>query len=430
MGDSDEWTKYVNDPRTICKYTSKCYQKNPEHHKRFKHPPHKIGKAINRAKGRLSPYTRPSPRRSPARQEKCESPSCNNEDAVAKSDDVASDSKPEQLDEQEPDDQTVIEFPKKITFYDKSTDNSLLKELFLVEMPDDFFKFFECISECGKSFEDTLSSVNLMAIGPFELLMGKLPKLDNKELYLVHWRFFYDPPEFQAILKNKKKDSQYHIGYFRDDPKEAPVFVASNDSEKNYHITPMAYNLFGAVYKYLQNEKKHSPFTSMACQKVMDKLKSYAEKNNISLEEFDMKKRSANVVTKSFHGAGIVVPYDKKTQIGYRRLVETDATLKKMFTKLEEAISKTEKMGLLSELQPVITNINIALDESDFGTGIEGGIALFCSGLQELAQPAMSSLVSAYSVLNRNSFGDIIKAHIKYRRKGANVSLLHMSASK
>lgn len=198
MGDSDEWMKYVNDPRTVCKYTSKCYQKNPEHHKRFKHPPQKIGKAINLTRGRLSPYTRPSPGRSPARQEKHEPPSSSSEETAAKTNDVASDNKPEQSDEQETEDQAVIELPEKITFYDKSTDNNLLKELFLVEMPEDFFKFFECISECGKSFEDTLSSVNLMAIGPFELLMGKLPKLDNKELYLVHWRFFYDPPEFQV----------------------------------------------------------------------------------------------------------------------------------------------------------------------------------------------------------------------------------------
>ncbi|KAF9416253.1 hypothetical protein HW555_006327 [Spodoptera exigua] len=398
MGDSDEWKNYVNDPRMVCKYSSKCYQKNPEHHKRFKHPPLKIGKAINRAKGRLSPYARPSPRGSPARQERHLSPSGNSEETMTKSDDVTVDSKPEQVDKPEPEDQRVIELPENIAFYDKSTDNSLLKELFLVEMPDDFFKFFECISECGKTFEETLSSVNLMAIGPFELLMGKLPNLDNKELYLVHWRFFYDPPEFQVtkylfrrivIFLEEKKDSQYHIGYFRDDPKETPVFVASNDCEKNYHITPMACNLFGAVYKYLQNEKKHSPFTSMACQKLMDKVKGYAEKNNISLEEFNMKKRLAKVVTKSLHGAGIMVPYDKKTQLGYRHLAETDASLKKMFEKLEKATSKTEKMEVLSELQPVITNINIALDESDFGTGIEGGIALFCSGLQELAQPAM-----------------------------------------
>lgn len=62
----------------------------------------------------------------------------------------------------------------------------------------------------------------------------------------------------------------------------------------------------------------------MICQKLLDKVKTYAESNNYSLEEFNTKKRMATAVTKSFHGAGIMVPYNKKTQLGYRRLVESD----------------------------------------------------------------------------------------------------------
>lgn len=69
----------------------------------------------------------------------------------------------------------------------------------------------------------------------------------------------------------------------------------------------------------------------MSCQKVMDKIKVYAEENNISLEEFSMKKRSPHIVTRSFHGAGIVVPYNKKTQLGYRHLVETDGEILILF---------------------------------------------------------------------------------------------------
>ena len=29
---------FDSDPRTICKYGIKCYQKNSQHHKKFKHP--------------------------------------------------------------------------------------------------------------------------------------------------------------------------------------------------------------------------------------------------------------------------------------------------------------------------------------------------------------------------------------------------------
>ncbi|GBP07019.1 Histone PARylation factor 1 [Eumeta japonica] len=244
-------------------------------------------------------------------------------------------------------------------------------------MPSDFYIFFEKLKEDG-SIEEILSSVNLQLIGPYDLLLGKLPMIEEKELYLIHWRFFYDPPEFQAVLKCKGK-SQLHFGYFRDNPNEAPEFVASNDSEKDCKITPLAHNIFGAVYTYLQNQKQHSPFTSVACHKLMEKVKKWAESENFSLEKYDMKKRQSKIVSKTFHGAGIVVPYDKKTQMGYRPLVENERTIKKLFEKIENAQEQTDKDKALSELQPVITYASIAMDESDFGTGLEIGINMFCS---------------------------------------------------
>lgn len=56
----------------------------------------------------------------------------------------------------------------------------------------------------------------------------------------------------------------------------------------------------------------------------MEKVKSWAEEHSYSLEEFNMKSRLKNVVCRTFHSAGIVVPYDKKTQLGYRKLAESD----------------------------------------------------------------------------------------------------------
>lgn len=62
----------------------------------------------------------------------------------------------------------------------------------------------------------------------------------------------------------------------------------------------------------------------MACQKLMDKVKKWSEQTGFSLDEYNIKKRHAYVLARTLHGAGIVVPYDKSTQIGYRKLVETD----------------------------------------------------------------------------------------------------------
>ncbi|KAJ2950386.1 hypothetical protein O0L34_g8629 [Tuta absoluta] len=423
---SEEWQAYVKDTRTVCKYGTKCYQKNPEHHKNYKHPP-----ANNKRKGdHNSPagnHFKPSPKqvKSPKAQDsitgndhdKIDKPTSSTDSSCGESsehkDSEASTSNHEQS--------FAIKLPETITYHDKD-DHSLLKELFLVEMPDDFFKFYECL-QGDQNIEKTLANVNLQPIGPFELLLGKLPVLDDKELYLIHWRFFYDPPEFQAVLKKKGK-SEYHIGYFRDEPHSAPVFMAHSDSAKGCHITPMAENVFAAVYLYLEKEKQSSPFISVACQKLMEKVKKWAESHNYSLEEYNMKKRLAKSLTKTFHGAGIVVPYNKKTELGYRKLVETDANLKKLFAKLESCKTQQEKDKLLSELQPVITYASIAVDECDFGTGLECGIDLFCSGIRELQPSALASLQAVYSLLNREAFSKIFEAHIKYRRKGPDMSVL------
>lgn len=51
---------------------------------------------------------------------------------------------------------------------------------------------------------------------------------------------------FQTVIKGDDT-TQFHMGYFRDDPKEPPCFVASNAAAVGCKITPMAENIFGAV---------------------------------------------------------------------------------------------------------------------------------------------------------------------------------------
>ncbi|CAH0759411.1 unnamed protein product [Diatraea saccharalis] len=400
MSSDDEWQTYVKDSRTICKYGAKCYQKNVEHHKTYKHPPKNM-KAIKntRDKRKFSPFTRKN-------KEKTVNNQTPNTSTVQIQDTDENISGPiETLSHNSNDVNIKMKIPDNIKYYSINPNHELFKELFLVHMPNDFYKFYECFD--GYEIVRLLSTVNLELIGPYDLLLGKLPIVDDKELYLVHWRFYFDPPEFQAVIK-KKGNSQFHIGYYRDNPDDKPQFLASNDSEKDCRITPIASNIFAAVYFYLENEKKTSPFVAMACQKVMDKLKKTALENNICIEKYSVQDRQAHCITKTLHGAGIVVPYNKKTQLGYRHLTESDANLKKIFIKLENAANQIEKNKVLSELQPVITYANIAVDECDFGTGLEAGIDLFCSGLKELEPSALSCLISAYNLLNRGDFSNII----------------------
>ncbi|XP_047517988.1 histone PARylation factor 1 [Pieris napi] len=410
---SSEWKEYKQDPRIICKYGAKCYQQNTDHHQTYKHPPQLKAKNKDDKKNkRFQPYNKKN-----TDVKVIANCSTLQED---KSDEIVPGAMTVNTATQI-DLMSIIELDN-LTYYSKEFDNNIYKECFQVEMPDDFFKFFECLNEESSSVEHLMASVNLEMIGPFDLLLGKLPKLEDKDLYLVHWRFFYDVPEYQAILKKKGK-SELHIGYYRDNPKEKPTFLAKNDSAKDYMITPVSDNIFGAVYWFLQNEKSSSPFMSIACQKLSEKVKKWAESNGYSIEEFDKRTRIKNMTCKTFHGAGIVVPYNKKTQLGYRKLVETDANIKKMFKKLEEVTEDVAKNKILSEIQPLITYSSIAIDECDFGTGLEAGVALFCSGLKELQSSALSLLTSSYSLLKREEFAKIIQVHMKYRRKGPYMAL-------
>lgn len=73
--------------------------------------------------------------------------------------------------------------------------------------------------------------------------------------------------------------------------------------------------------------KKANPFEKGPILKIAKQLKSFAKDKGISLdkENPEMRNRSRKVVAKTFHKAGIVVPYDKKTQLGYRDLAATDS---------------------------------------------------------------------------------------------------------
>ena len=53
----------------------------------------------------------------------------------------------------------------------------------------------------------------------------------------------------------------------------------------------------------------------------------------------------------TFHGAGLVVPYDKKSQVGYREIPESNANLKKILTKIVEAQDEEDKNKAFDALQ-------------------------------------------------------------------------------
>ncbi|KAK9506514.1 hypothetical protein O3M35_008437 [Rhynocoris fuscipes] len=359
------------DERTPCKYGVECYQKNPEHLKKYKHPD----------------------KRNLSVTENGDSPK------KFKSEDDSSAS--------------VAELPTDV--------KEIIKLLFLVDMPDDFYSFYEfCKSLSSSSPKKALKSLNLELVGPFDVLDGGL-KDCTKEEALRHYRYYFDPPEFQTILKGDDKQ-QLHYGYFRDDPEEFPCFVAKNYALVGPTITLVAGNIFGAVNVHAEEIKSTADiFRKMQIQKLQANLVKWAKKNNISLDTVtpEIRSRRGKIVSKTLNKIGVVVPYDKKTDVGYRCLAVSEDELIKILKKITSAENERERDAAWSELQQVITAANIANDECDFGTSLELGLDMFAFGDELLHNSLERIMCTAYKLLNRNKFAEILHAHIKHRTKDA-----------
>ena len=79
--------------------------------------------------------------------------------------------------------------------------------------------------------------------------------------------------------------------------------------------------------------KKADPFKKSQLATLKKQLEDWANKNDIIIEPPSqiLKKRKKLMVARTFYECGIVVPVDKKTQVGYRKIPETDGK-KKLFS--------------------------------------------------------------------------------------------------
>lgn len=457
---------YEKDSRTACQYGEKCYQKNPAHHNKYKHPP-KISKpndddentkGIKRKRNdettqsneskikknndnKITDLDRFTPSSSDGDDEE-EKSTDESKVVIPESSDEESDNVSSDLETETPvKTEHTVGAPESSQKKDEVFDNKAVKsydtlnpheklilELFLVYMPDDFYKFYKfCSTINSKNPHLALQAVDLELVGPFDVLSGKITdQISNKDIYLTHWRYFYDPPEFQTILKGIDKEG-LHYGYWRDEPTEQPSFVAKNSANIDYKIIACGPNIFATVLSHTEEVlKKADPFKKAKVAKILQTIKSFAKENDIFLEKIsnDMKIRNKKVVAKTFHGAGIVVKYDTKTQLGYRTLAATDNEFKKILKKIENPSSDTEKMENLSMLEAIVRNATIAADECDFGTPLELAHDLFSSGVKCLENTALQMFNVAYSLLQRNQFLKIAQVHIKNRKKDCNLSVL------
>ncbi|XP_041462261.1 histone PARylation factor 1-like [Lytechinus variegatus] len=400
-----------------CKYGTKCYRKSEEHRKKFNHPARKTNNMNEDDESDQDLTSQPSKRQKLTGSEKQDQDQHSSETEVQ---DLVTEELQEDLQETCPlENEDADEIPSTPPNIDIKEE---LRLKFKVEMPPDFFDFWDYCKSINnaKPSEALKEDVGLILGGPYDVMAGRLKCVKGQRPnYLLHHRFFYDPPEFQTVLVGDDK-KQHHLGYYRDEPQKAPVFMASNSAKENCTITPQGENIFAAVKLHIDKLTKQTKEKKKLedLKKVDKSLTDWAKKCKHSLEARTkrMKDRDKKVVTKTFHKAGIVVPLDS-TGVGYRELPETDGDLKKILKKIVESETEAEKARYSDALQEIITLVQFANDECDYGQGYELGLDLFCFGHERFHSMIGMLLSVAYQLLGREVFGEILDAHLKDRKK-------------
>ena len=330
-----------------CKYGANCYQKNPEHKAKFKHPesePAKENKKEREVVDHVEAVTtvcNGKTNKENIENKRRLSSNSETEEMEAKRKRVqkfssSEESQEEEEDTKEGEGKKESKVEEKLEIYDdiitelSSDITEDIRSKFLITMPEDFYIFFEfCKSLNSKAPLEALSSVGLKLCGPYELpLLGNnIPaeSPSSQRLYLTHGRFYYDPPELCSVICETNYQSGFHIGYFRDSPRDKPVFLASGIESEGAKLTILGDNIFAAVYHHFSSKLDSvDPFLRSKMATVMEKLKQWvnratmeANSHSLNLEKrtASMKNRDRSKLATTFHGAGLVVPYNKKTEV-------------------------------------------------------------------------------------------------------------------
>ena len=95
-----------------------------------------------------------------------------------------------------------------------------------------------------------------------------------------------------------------------------------------------------------------------------------------------------------------------------------------MFKKIADSKTEAERDKNYEPLQEIVTFIQFANDECDYGEGLELGLDLFSYGGSVFHSTIGQLMPLAYMLLHKPEFQKIIEAHLKKRSWDANLSQL------
>lgn len=224
-----------NDNKPECKYGVDCYQRNQLHRDRFSHPPKDRTAAVEEYVRRSSIEDPPAKRRKSTPQPESDSDKNDDNESASNgsssnrsSSNEATSTKAVTNSASTNEKASIIEPSTRCSeFFNANFDKGphaqraeyqklldspaeFISTKFLVEMPADFFAFWsfcEAQSKNDSKPENLFSKFGLSLVGPFDVLAKKFHNIDSFEPgdYLRHWRFYYDPPEFQVNTSLESK---------------------------------------------------------------------------------------------------------------------------------------------------------------------------------------------------------------------------------
>ncbi|EJW78534.1 hypothetical protein WUBG_10556 [Wuchereria bancrofti] len=245
----------------------------------------------------------------------------------------------------------------------------------------------------------------LRLCGVFDYLAGHFKDVDT-EKYLLHDRFATDLPEMQTLAVYD--DGRYV--YWRDEPNTKKPLIVHVDNAEHYPKCVIV----GAV----------DPFYMIA--HLVGKTLRVEYRNFFSkdwIEGYKMFTANVKTIAKSrknetvglpFHGMGIYVKV--VNDIGYRPLKEKTGELKNIINLVATTDNEDIKQKKMEKITEIVSCIQFANDEKDFGMGLEFGHDIFWSNHNFFDKMAGKILTMAYKLLDREAFARILEVHMPIRR--------------
>nr|VZH94553.1 unnamed protein product [Spirometra erinaceieuropaei] len=265
-----------------------------------------------------------------------------------------------------------------------------IETAFLLKCPGDFFTFYEfcCKISPDEPLKALREELDIELVGPFELLSRDwIP--DASENFSCCYRYFHDPPEFVTVFASPS--GFYHVGYFRDDANELPSFMASSDSSVDGRFEILGCDIFSVVAKLLNRRK--------GAKRALKR----------------------DTVCPTLNSVGLRI--NLHNGIGYRPVPLSNSELVNLLQKIVQSTDAKTKLPHQAKLDELVTLVQFANDEGDFGEGLELGLDLLAfhpkgENLQSAScfNNTISLLLSTgYQLAGRPQFAEVINQHMKNR---------------